>query len=269
MASHTRNPGAGGTEASANSVPSRKAVAEIAQRQSGNQAQRTGSSVPARVSGSVPSARLPEVEESELLERDIGTIIEILTALRVATMRYGDTSSFKEVIERARWWADHHGFEKMAEDIDKLDRPATRDDISTQIMRLLGSMITARSDLEIRAKEMAGDVGAQAPGWFALDIACRKLRRTSKFPPVISEVLEALQSATNKIDHAKLALARTPAEIEYAAGVLQDRLDHEAHMDRKASERRAERLASCQRRLEEGKRVDCVDPDVLKEVMGR
>ena len=87
----------------------------------------------------------------------------------------------------------------MVRALDALDRPATRDDIGAQVLMLMLAFPNVSSrDLKPFGKMLTEDVTAAAPGRLALEWACRKLRRMSRFVPTIAETLEALALATQQ-----------------------------------------------------------------------
>jgi hypothetical protein len=248
MASHTRNPGAGGTEASADRFPGRNATVEVTRRSAPDQVRAQRTTLPAKASGALVP-RYPELDESESLEREIDDVIEIHEWLRA----YRNLKT----LQRARVFGENDGFSRCASYIEKADQLATRDDISLAVMTLLGSFVTARSELEVRAKQMAYDIGVQKPGLLALSMACRHLRRTLRFAPMISDALDALKSATNKISRGRYALKQLPGEITDVEDWRKD--DERRHLAE-----RQQKIEDCRSRMQRAKDLSFFSPDIIE-----
>jgi hypothetical protein len=222
---------------------------------------RSPANLPAARAYSAP-ARCPQPEEPELLERELARIFSSSSGLFL--YNYPSTEKLKKAVEQAQLFTADNDLPLLAKRIKETNRPASKDDIASAILLLMGSFVTSRSELEIRAKMMAGDIGAQAPGWFAIDIACRKLRRTLKFAPMISEVLEAIKQAESEIDLAVLALEKLPMKTEAAAREIEIRTKRE-------TDTRERQIEGYVRRLESGKEMwdrDCF-PDLVAEAHRR
>ena len=86
------------------------------------------------------------------------------------------------------------------EHYDDEDEDRYRAAVSIQIGKLLGSFPNANpSDPEVYTGCMIEDVIAEAQVLPALQLACQRLRRQSKFPPSISELIAALEGAGNDV----------------------------------------------------------------------
>lgn len=72
--------------------------------------------------------------------------------------------------------------------------PASRQEISQHLALLIGAFPTPvqASDPAVYSRMMVEDCVAARPSRLAIESACTKLRRTLKWPPAISEVLEML-----------------------------------------------------------------------------
>jgi hypothetical protein len=174
---------------------------------------------------SVPNAKLPQIEESEQLEHDMATACDVFRELREASDR-SDMERLRAAIRSARSWFFDTTFRsggfhaRLSSDLERLNRDATRDDIAIELMHLIGSFPGA--DLKVRAKMLSADVAAQEPRKLALNIACRRLRRTCRYAPLISEVLAALE-ATEEIERAWCVLDRVEGLIVQAEKEIADR----------------------------------------------
>jgi hypothetical protein len=89
-----------------------------------------------------------------------------------------------------------------------LRQPASELELQSHLAVLVGSFPNApKSDLTIYGAALLEDVADMKPSRYAIMRACRQLRRTTRFLPIISEVLEAVR------------------EVEGALGALQDQID--------------------------------------------
>jgi hypothetical protein len=107
------------------------------------------------------------------------------------------------------------GVAQLELDVEHASRPATTDDIINQLAILGGCFPTGQNnELMIYGRCLAEDVIAAKPSLFALEHACRTLRRTSKFRPVIAEVLSAIATAEQLLRKAQYELRRLPSRLE-------------------------------------------------------
>jgi hypothetical protein len=80
--------------------------------------------------------------------------------------------------------------------VEKLNKPAKKLDVANHLALLLKSFPNAGKDnAEVFGRMLCEDVAAQQPTIGGLEAACRNLRRTNRFIPVIAEVLTALDAA--------------------------------------------------------------------------
>lgn len=86
---------------------------------------------------------------------------------------------------------------------DALDaaQPATKTEIAMHLAALMKSVPYdgGRGEAEFFGRQLIEDVGSLQPTITGLALACRNIRRTSKFIPSIAEFLEALSSAEYRI----------------------------------------------------------------------
>jgi hypothetical protein len=142
----------------------------------------------------------PAIAEPELIEQTIGSLDRVFGDLW--EMR-NFANGFERQLGAAIAWTETSG-QRLIEALDRLDHPATKNDIAVQVMMLIAAYPNnTRADLKIYSATLAEDIGAAAPGRLALDWACRRLRRTCKFTPSIAEVIEALATATKQIRGAR------------------------------------------------------------------
>ena len=99
-----------------------------------------------------------------------------------------------------------------------LKRPATRREIAGALAGLVAAFPNAaKKELQIYGRLLAKDVSDAAPSCGALGHACTILRRTSRFLPAISEVLEAIRSAEELQRSAPMDGLRTMIKIAASA----------------------------------------------------
>jgi hypothetical protein len=78
------------------------------------------------------------------------------------------------------------------------DEQLSRSVIAEQVGVLLGSYPNAvPHDAEAYVLMMIEEIAMAEPGAIELEMACRRLRRTLKFPPTIPEMLEAIEKAND------------------------------------------------------------------------
>jgi hypothetical protein len=115
-------------------------------------------------------------------------------------------SSFEEFSSSGR-------LAQLALDVEHASRPATSDEIINHLTILVCAYPTGSSDLEIYGRVLGEDVIATKPSLFALEHACRKLRRTSKWRPAIAEVLGEIEEAEGILHKAKRELRELPSRL--------------------------------------------------------
>jgi hypothetical protein len=107
-------------------------------------------------------------------------------------------------------------------------QPASRAQIGSE----LGNLVTCypyagKRSLEGYGRHLVEDIIEMQPTRFALERACRELRRTSKFLPAISEVIEAVEDAEERLElHAK-ALRRLAEAIPRSEQAERVRIERE------------------------------------------
>jgi hypothetical protein len=156
----------------------------------------------------------PATVEPEVVEQDIAALAEFSSPLFVASVR-GYTDDDSEVaLYTAEKWQASGGLETLRRQLDGLDKPATRDAIGAELLMLTCAFPNVGSrDLKVFEKLLAEDVAAAAPSRFALQLACRRLRRTSRFLPSIAETLEALAQETKRISGTRWRIDNLPRVI--------------------------------------------------------
>jgi hypothetical protein len=109
------------------------------------------------------------------------------------------------------------GLELTARRIDKTLAAATADDIAPELAKLTAAFPNAaRLDLAPFSVILAEDLLEAAPSALGLWLACRKLRRTSRFLPSISELLECIEEIDGQFRAAQRWIRDIPALIEQA-----------------------------------------------------
>jgi hypothetical protein len=160
-----------------------------------------------------------------------------------ALQRYDE--HYREMAERC---------ERDRKDLDPESAYDENDDITEEmvsghITALLAAFPNDRAaDPEARFILMVEDVMAARPRLTVLDSACRQVRRTSKFPPTIAEVLAAIKEQEAKWEERWNAIECIATVADDMRRLLPEELEHRAVAKREQEERR---LAA-----EEQKRVD-------------
>jgi hypothetical protein len=148
---------------------------------------------------------------------------------------------------------------KIAEGLYSRARPASFEEVRRQLQILIGAFPNAgRHDLSIYGVALLEDVLAVQPSIGVLTDACKRLRRSNRFVPTISEVLAAFAEEANR-EEALLADVRD----------FRDRIDlaRKAAADaRERIERNFERMVSfCKSRIQSEQSHEWFDPEVLAE----
>jgi septal ring factor EnvC (AmiA/AmiB activator) len=163
------------------------------------------------VVGQATRAVAPSISEPEQIQRDIEMLDQVFGDLWEMS-NYGN--GFEQQLGAAIAWTETSE-QRLIEALDRLDQPATKNDIRVQVMMLIAAYPNnTRADLKIYSATLAEDIGAAGPGRLALDTACRRVRRSCRFTPSIAEVLEALTTATKQIRDARWKRAHVRKMIE-------------------------------------------------------
>jgi hypothetical protein len=141
--------------------------------------------------------------------------------------------------------------EELGAAVESLARPATRREIGQHLAALVGSFPLNR-DGEIFGRLLVEDVAATAPSIGALERACTRLRRTSKFLPSISEVLEAVRTEERKLGSDALDIEQLPKRYH-------DAIESNAIQAKRDADQLRQLLADRERRLDDGKDVSLLD----------
>jgi hypothetical protein len=169
------------------------------------------------------AAQYPELSEPEQLERDIALVRHVELDLKMARSR-GDLQDLRAKISLAERQFDNNRLVDLVRRLNIFNEPATRADIANQLMMLIGSFPSSTQiDLTVYTRTLAEDVGARAPSRLSLDIACRKLRRTAKFKPTISELYEALDESEKWLADRRRSIDDFPRIIKQMWLYLQER----------------------------------------------
>jgi hypothetical protein len=126
-------------------------------------------------------------------------------------------------------------------------KPASPSETQNQLAVLVACFPNAPKDtpLEVYGAALRADVEDAQPSRGALALACRNLRRDSRFLPTISEVLDALEVAETRLRHAAYRLDDVPRIVERRRAEIE-----------RVKREHAQRVANCRRRLEDGKSID-------------
>jgi hypothetical protein len=99
--------------------------------------------------------------------------------------------------------------EAALRELQNLGRPATKVEIAKDLALLVKSYPNSgTTDGEVYGRMLIEDVAAEQPAIGDLAPACRNIRRTSKFLPSISEVLQAIAGAKNRREDLVYQLTR-------------------------------------------------------------
>jgi hypothetical protein len=187
-----------------------------------------------------PAERLDE--EAKTLALEISRII--------TTTQPKSAEQLAESIRKAELLIVN-GFNRTLAEIAKATAPASVAETKTELALLVGAFPNAsKGDLRIFGRMLVEDVAAQRPSVAALSLACRRLRRTARFVPTISEVLEAIGTAEVDVLLRARTLERFGPWLERARVVLprmqeRERLeDEDRHRRRQAYAEREKELAN-------------------------
>lgn len=150
--------------------------------------------------------------EPELTQRDIDFLIEASNAL-IRADGTGDLDQMRRAIGYADTIADDNGLADTAKQIEALQRQATRRQIGEHVAVLIAAFPNAGKLDPAFSRILCEDIAAMEPTIGALDFALRRLRRESKFIPVVAEVMDALAAAERRITSAASCLERLPARV--------------------------------------------------------
>jgi hypothetical protein len=138
---------------------------------------------------------------------DLGTVSRLSKTLVELAVRASTTTSMVflgqlgDTISEAESVLKSARLAQLADQILTSRRPAQSQEIKRQLQTLIGSFPnSSRQDLALYGVALLEDVVAEQPAVSALTNACRHLRRTARFVPTISEVLEALARETRLLE---------------------------------------------------------------------
>jgi hypothetical protein len=92
-------------------------------------------------------------------------------------------------------------------------RPATKAEIAKSMVLLVGSFTGKPANPKVFAVMLLEDVAAQCPSLLAVDIASRRLRRSSRFLPSISEVIQAINEAEHRVKIYAEVVEKLPGQV--------------------------------------------------------
>jgi hypothetical protein len=133
----------------------------------------------------------------------------------------------------------------LADELRRVGAIAPRTELKAFVRMLVSAWPNAsqNNDLAGYSAQLAQDVERVRPSRYALEVGARQLRRTSRFLPSISEVLDALEEADHRIIRATRALAQLPARLAEAKQALAWELDRARKETEEDERRRADWLA--------------------------
>jgi hypothetical protein len=187
--------------------------------------------LPERADAALPT--YPQLSQFEQLERDLMTAMTASGGLKVA-MQSHNVDRLPPAIAGAQCLISSGKIATLRRELPRALSPATVEEIGARIAALIKSIPNpGKEDLEIYARLLTDDVGAQSPTRLGLEIACRRLRRTAEWLPKIAQVLTALEKIEAGIRDAPRSLEELPALVEQA----QKRLEEEWRWRRREEER--------------------------------
>jgi hypothetical protein len=161
-----------------------------------------------------PNAILPTAPKDQLalLEKAVETC-------DIAASRSADTAEhLRNAYPPAVANAD---FSKLMRWIEHARRPATPVEIAKCIGILVACYPGSSSDIFVPIA--CSDILAENPTAFALEEACRTLRRTSKWLPRISEIIEAIADAEEDLRNMAARLQRVTTYLPAIKGEIERR----------------------------------------------
>jgi hypothetical protein len=151
---------------------------------------------------------------SEFLEVETKAATSLTIALMRGTSEGGDVEA--AIAEADRLVAEGRLQTLIASLRNEL-AAVTRNDVKREVGILLAAFPNAaRADLAAFGRLACEDVWALRPGRITLETACRQLRRTAKFVPTISEILETLARVQANYNAGLNLLEWQPEKLEEA-----------------------------------------------------
>jgi len=176
-------------------------------------------------------------------------------ALSVAQMLFGqmahldvydayDVKRVRAVLPQAKDIVATGALTELSDEFRKATQQATKKQIGQNLAALVAAFPNAgKSDLGPYGAMLAADVASKYPTFFALEIACRQLRQTSRFLPSISEVLEAIADAEGRVKNHRWTLENFHRYLTQTEAYL-DQRDADLESERIRAVERAERKAA-------------------------
>lgn len=152
---------------------------------------------------------------SEFLEVGTKAATSLTIALMRGTSEGGDVEAV--IAEADRLLAEGRLQNLIASLRNDLATAITRNDVKREIGLLIAAFPNAaRADLAAFGRLACEDVWALHPSRIALETACRQLRRTAKFVPTISEILEVIARVQANYSAGLNLLKWQPEKLEEA-----------------------------------------------------
>lgn len=202
-----------------------------------------------RSNGTVPAADMPRASKSEVLERHFAELTSIEDQVR-AGCHVSILEKIQEAVDLGERVTANAGFEDLRKWLGSASRPATKDEIAKQMAGLLACFPGNREP--IFGRVLCEDVGALQPSIGGLESACRSLRRTCTFMPVIAEVIEAVQLAEGRFGYARRNMVRIREHLDGARANLRLQIQKQIEQQKRYQEKQ---VAECVGRWKQGKPV--------------
>jgi hypothetical protein len=196
-------------------------------------------------------AALSHLCPAERLDEEAKTLA--LEISRITTTQPKSAEQLAESIRKAELLIVN-GFNRTLAEIAKATAPASVAETKTELALLVGAFPNAsKGDLRIFGRMLVEDVAAQRPSVTALSLACRRLRRTARFVPTISEVLEAIGTAEVDVLLRARTLERFGPWLKRAREVLPRMQERERIEDEDRQRRRQAWLAEREKEFADGR----------------
>lgn len=173
-------------------------------------------------------------EQVHELDCDIAHLSEILSPVWVAGFKYYHLEpgpSVREALpELLEWCRSDEGLSSFLPGIERAQESADDSFIARELKWLTTSWPNAsKADMAGFGAMLTVDVKCANPTRYGLASACMALRRTNRFMPAISEVLDAIRGADERVRSVHLALSTLPQIL----ADLKAKADEEAEQRKK------------------------------------
>lgn len=221
----------------------------------------------AKASDALPAPFPLEVAETAL--RDFHSLMLRVPCYPSSEGRYrpdrwlDDVEKAAAEARRALPAIDHH-----VEVIEKARRPATNAELAQHLAATISAFpnINGGVDPEMFARLLIADISALRPTVGAVEAGCRKVRRTAKYLPPISEFFSEIEGAEAVLYGLAQRIASVDRHLDQAEAWVRDERARRLEVKRNEEERRQKTKAEIRRRLEDGKDASWYGRPLVREV---